>query len=30
MNIPQKVRIGSVDYDVQLTKENLVCKNQES
>ena len=30
MNIPQKVRIGSVDYDVQLTEENLVCKNQES
>lgn len=30
MNIPEKVRIGSVDYDVHLTKENLVCKNQES
>lgn len=30
MNIPEKVRIGSVDYDIVLTDENLVCNGQES
>lgn len=29
MNIPNKVRIGSVDYEVELTKETLVCNGQE-
>lgn len=29
MNIPQKIRIGSVDYEVQLTKDNLVCQCKE-
>lgn len=30
MNIPDKLRIGSIDYDVELTKENLVVRSQES
>ncbi|CAM2079670.1 MAG: hypothetical protein NSGCLCUN01_03897 [uncultured Clostridium sp.] len=29
MNIPEKIRIGSVDYEVQLTKDNLVCRGSE-
>ena len=29
MNIPQKIRIGSVDYEVQLTSDNLVCQGKE-
>lgn len=30
MNIPEKIRIGSSDYSVVLTDENLVCNGQES
>lgn len=30
MNIPEKIRIGSSDYSVLLTDENLVCNGQES
>lgn len=30
MDIPNKIRIGSVDYEVVLTDENLVCNGQES
>lgn len=30
MNIPEKIRIGSVDYDVEFTDENLVCNGMES
>lgn len=30
MNVPEKVRIGSVDYDIVLTDENLVCNGHES
>ncbi len=29
MEIPNKVRIGSADYEVKLTKENLVCDGRE-
>lgn len=29
MEIPSKVRIGSTDYEVKLTKENLVCDGRE-
>lgn len=29
MEIPSKIRIGSIDYDVKLTKENLVCDGKE-
>ena len=30
MNIPSKVRVGSVDYDVELTDETLVLNTQQS
>lgn len=30
MNIPSKVRIGSIDYDVELTDETLVLNAQQS
>ena len=30
MNIPSKVRVGSVDYDVKLTDETLVLNAQQS
>lgn len=30
MNIPEKIRIGSSDYSVVLTDDNLVCNGQES
>lgn len=30
MNIPSKVRIGSIDYDVELTDETLVLNTQQS
>jgi Zn-dependent peptidase ImmA (M78 family) len=30
VNIPEKIRIGSSDYSVVLTDENLVCNGQES
>jgi Zn-dependent peptidase ImmA (M78 family) len=30
VNIPEKIRIGSSDYSVLLTDENLVCNGQES
>ena len=29
MNIPEKIRIGSVDYEVVLTDENLVLNGRE-
>lgn len=29
MNIPEKIRIGSCDYDVKFTQENLVNKGKE-
>lgn len=29
MDIPSNVRIGSIDYEVKLTKENLVCEGKE-
>lgn len=29
MEIPNKVRIGSTDYEVKLTKDNLVCDGKE-
>ncbi len=29
MNIPEKIRIGSFDYEVKLTKDNLVCRGSE-
>lgn len=29
MNIPKQIRIGSVDYNIQLTKDNLVCQGKE-
>ena len=30
MNIPSKVRVGSIDYDVELTDETLVLNTQQS
>ncbi len=29
MNIPNKIRVGSIDYDVELTDETLVLNNQQ-
>lgn len=29
MEIPSEVRVGSTDYEVKLTKENLVCDGKE-